>query len=59
MYSDFVLISIGDLFYDIIKVYVFEYFMYVWVVGDFIEELIVCFVSKSMRGCKFFIILFI
>lgn len=57
MYSDFVLTSIGDPFYDTIKAHVFEYSMYVWAVGDFVEELIACFVSKSMRGRKLFITL--
>lgn len=50
MYSDFVLTSIGDPFYDTIKAHVFEYSMYVWAVGDFIEELIACFGCKNTPG---------
>lgn len=45
MYSDFVLTSIGTPFYYTIKADVFKYSMYVWAAGDFIEELIACFVS--------------
>lgn len=61
MYSYFVLISISLLFFDIIGVCVLEYFIYIWSVGDFIEELIVCFVSLCICIIEvwFFIVIFI
>lgn len=45
MYSAFVLTSISTKYYvqDIARV--FEYYVYFWGAGDFIEELISCFVS--------------
>lgn len=45
MYSAFVLTSISTRYYvqDIARV--FEYYVYFWGAGDFIEELISCFVS--------------
>lgn len=46
MYSAFVLTSISTIYYvqDIARV--FEYYVYFWGAGDFIEELISCFVSS-------------
>lgn len=48
MYSAFVLTSISTKYYvqDIARV--FEYYVYFWGAGDFIEELISCFVSLLM-----------
>lgn len=45
MYSAFVLTSISTKYYvqDIARV--FEYYVYFWGAGDFIEELVSCFVS--------------
>ena len=44
MYSAFVLTSIHTTYYvqDIARI--FEYYVYIWGAGDFIEELISCFV---------------
>lgn len=51
MYSAFVLTSISTKYYvqDIARV--FEYYVYFWGAGDFIEELISCFVSfETFKG---------
>ena len=49
MYSAFVLTSIHTTYYvqDIARI--FEYYVYFWGAGDFIEELISCFVGQHKR----------
>lgn len=52
MYSAFVLTSIHTDYYKQGMGKFFEYYVYVWAFGDFIEELISCFVCilrKSVR----------
>lgn len=44
MYSAFVLTSISTKYYVLDIARVFEYYVYFWGAGDFIEELISCFV---------------
>lgn len=47
MYSAFVLTSISTKYYVLDIARVFEYYVYFWGAGDFIEELISCFeISK-------------
>lgn len=55
MYSAFVLTSVGTEYYikDIARV--FEYYVYFWGAGDFIEELISCFVSVKKVFVYFFL----
>eukprot|EP00105_Crassostrea_gigas_P036950 XP_019921098.1 PREDICTED: transient receptor potential cation channel subfamily M member 5-like [Crassostrea gigas] len=50
MYSAFVLTSVGTEYYikDIARV--FEYYVYFWGAGDFIEELISCFAVLENKG---------
>ncbi|XP_078329885.1 transient receptor potential cation channel subfamily M member-like 2 [Crassostrea virginica] len=50
MYSAFVLTSIHTTYYvqDIARI--FEYYVYIWGAGDFIEELISCFGCLESRG---------
>ena len=57
MYSAFVLTRIDTKYYvqDIARV--FEYYVYFWGGGDFIEELISCFVRK-LHNSKFIFFLF-
>ncbi|XP_052693640.1 transient receptor potential cation channel subfamily M member 2-like [Crassostrea angulata] len=51
MYSSFVLTSIGDKYYSqLILARVFEYTVYFWGAGDFIEEIISCFGCLEKRG---------
>ena len=45
MYSAFVLTSVRNVNYEEGTGKIFEYYVYVWTFGDFIEELISCFVS--------------
>lgn len=47
MYSSFVLTSIGANYSEIFLAKVFEYFVYLWGLGDLIEEIISCFVNIS------------
>ena len=53
MYSAFVLTSVHTNYYDQGIGKIFEYYVYIWAFGDFIEELISCFVSISisMTSC--------
>ena len=44
MYSAFVLTSVHTDYYKQGKGKIFEFYVYVWAFGDFIEELISCFV---------------
>ncbi|XP_062596063.1 transient receptor potential cation channel subfamily M member-like 2 [Saccostrea cucullata] len=50
MYSAFVLTSISTKYYVQDKARVFEYYVYFWGAGDFIEELISCFGCLESRG---------
>lgn len=45
MYSAFVLTSIGQNYSERILARVFEYSVYLWGLGDLIEEIISCFVN--------------
>lgn len=48
MYSAFVLTSISTKYYVLDIARVFEYYVYFWGAGDFIEELISCFVISKI-----------
>ncbi|XP_065924094.1 transient receptor potential cation channel subfamily M member 2 isoform X3 [Magallana gigas] len=50
MYSAFVLTSISTKYYVLDIARVFEYYVYFWGAGDFIEELISCFGCLETRG---------
>ncbi|XP_061190896.1 transient receptor potential cation channel subfamily M member 8-like [Saccostrea echinata] len=50
MYSAFVLTSISTKYYVQDRARVFEYYVYFWGAGDFIEELISCFGCLESRG---------
>ena len=56
MYSAFVLTSVRNVNYEEGIGKIFEYYVYVWTFGDFIEELISCFVGifKDYYDNKFF-----
>lgn len=42
MYSFFVLMSVGNKYYNRFSFIVFEYCVYIWGFGDLIEEFVVC-----------------
>ncbi len=44
MYSAIVLTSVSQKYWNEPTAQVFEYYLYIWGAGDFIEELISCFV---------------
>lgn len=44
MYSAIVLTSVSTDYFNLPTAQVFEYYLYIWGAGDFIEELISCFV---------------
>lgn len=44
MYSAIVLTSVSTEYFNEPTAQVFEYYLYIWGAGDFIEELISCFV---------------
>lgn len=44
VYSAIVLTSVSTEYFDLPTAQVFEYYLYIWGAGDFIEELISCFV---------------
>lgn len=46
MYSAFVLTSVSTEYYEQNLGRIFEYYVYFWGAGDFIEEVICCFVSN-------------
>eukprot|EP00105_Crassostrea_gigas_P038065 XP_019922213.1 PREDICTED: uncharacterized protein LOC105326905 isoform X5 [Crassostrea gigas] len=50
MYSSFVLTSIGKNYSEVFLARVFEYFVYLWGLGDLIEETISCFGCLEARG---------
>ena len=54
MYSAFVLTSVHTKYYEQGKGKYFEYYVYIWAFGDFIEELISCFVSISISMTIYF-----
>lgn len=53
MYSAFVLTSISTKYYVLDIARVFEYYVYFWGAGDFIEELISCFVISKFGSFSF------
>lgn len=52
MYSAFVLSRISTKYYRQSIARVFEYYVYIWGAGDFIEELFSCFVSFLVKKLK-------
>lgn len=50
LYSSFVLTSIGDNYSKLTRPRVFEYCVYFWALGDFIEEIISCFGYLEEKG---------
>ena len=56
MYSAFVLTSVHTNYYEQGEGKFFEYYVYIWAFGDFIEELISCFVSIGIFTTMFWII---
>lgn len=50
MYSAIVLTSVSTEYFDLPTAQLFEYYLYIWGAGDFIEELISCFGCLEARG---------
>uniref|UniRef100_K1PW66 Transient receptor potential cation channel subfamily M member 3 n=1 Tax=Magallana gigas TaxID=29159 RepID=K1PW66_MAGGI len=50
MYSAIVLTSVSTDYFNLPTAQVFEYYLYIWGAGDFIEELISCFGCLEARG---------
>lgn len=52
MYSIFVLTSVSTEYYNQTKARVFEYYVYFWVAGDIVEEVITCFGGLRKQDCS-------